>query len=175
MTEQGSPFEEKKWLHALRREEAHRAFDSSEAFHTYTNKATIEAANLTLRTLIIINGAAAIAVLTFLGGIASKENIDFRKVGDVAHILRYFAIGVALALAAMAFSYFTNYFMVAIESSKTRNYDPPYIVEVPRTKTMRRINRGFHIAAFLSAFLSLVLFVAGMYVASDKITHLLIK
>jgi hypothetical protein len=175
MTEQGPSFEERKWFHEMRREEAHRAFDNSNAFHTYTNKATIESANLALRTLIVINGGAAIAVLTFLGGVASKEKIDFEKVGNVAHTLRYFAVGVALALAGMAFSYLTNYFMASIESSKTRTYDPPFIADSPKTDLMKKVNGVFHAAAFLSALVSLVLFVAGMYIASDKITNLLVK
>jgi hypothetical protein len=61
-----------------------RAHDISEEFHTYTNKAAMDGANVTLRTLIVINGGAAIAILTFLGGVASKDKIDFTKVGAVA-------------------------------------------------------------------------------------------
>jgi hypothetical protein len=175
MTEQEPSFEQTKWLDEIRREDAHRAFDTSEAFHTYVNKATIDSANLALRFLIVINGGAAIAVLTFLGGVASKDNIDFGKVGDVAHTLRYFAIGVALALAGMAFSYLTNYFMVSIESSKKKSFEHPYLVDGPKTDLMRRLNGVFHVGAFLSALVSLSLFVVGMYIASDKITHLLVK
>jgi hypothetical protein len=59
--------------------------------------------------LIVINGGAAIAILTFLGGVASKEKIDFTKVGAVADTIRYFATGVALALVGMVLSYFTNF------------------------------------------------------------------
>lgn len=59
--------EDAKWVHGLNREDAHRAHDKSEEFHSYVNKAAIEAANLSLRTLVVINGGAAIASLTFLG------------------------------------------------------------------------------------------------------------
>jgi hypothetical protein len=40
---------------------------------------------------------------------------------------------------------------------------------------MRRLNIVFHVAAFLAAFVSLILFVVGIFAASDKITHLLVK
>jgi hypothetical protein len=38
-------------------------------------------ANLTLRTFVVINGGAAIAILTFLSGVAAKEKIDLRRSG----------------------------------------------------------------------------------------------
>jgi hypothetical protein len=76
--------EQAKWAHGLNREDAHRAHDKNEEFHSHTNKAAIETANLSLRTSVVINGGAAIAILTFLGGVASKEKIDFAKVGVVA-------------------------------------------------------------------------------------------
>jgi hypothetical protein len=84
MTEQGPSFEERTRVHDLLREDAHRAHDNSAAFHTYVNQATIESANIALKTLIVISGGAAIAVLTFLGGVASKDKIDFDSVAPGA-------------------------------------------------------------------------------------------
>jgi hypothetical protein len=175
MTEQGPSFEEKKWLHELLREDAHRAHDNSNAFHTYVNQATIESANLALRTLIVINGGAAIAVLAFLGAIASKDKIDFAKVGDVANTLRCFAIGVALALVGMALAYLTNYFTVATEHVRQKTYAHPFLVDGPSSKRMKRLTITFHILAFSAALVSLSLFLIGMFAASDKIAHLLVK
>jgi hypothetical protein len=176
MTEQpGPPFEERKYGHDLLREDAHRAHDNSDAFHTYTNQAAIESSNIALKTLIVINGGAAIAVLTFLGGVASKDKIDFATVAAVAYTIRYFAFGVASAMAAMAFSYLTHYFMTGIEGSRVKNYTHPFIVDGPGTPRMRLLNRTFHIAAVAAAFLSLLLFMIGMYAASDKIAHMLVK
>src|ERR1700676_1320142 len=111
MTEQEPTFEEKKWARELQieeakwkvekvREEAHRAHDNRVAFHNYVNQAAMESANIALKTLIVINGGAAIAILTFLGGVASKDKIDIAHVTPVAMTIRYFAIGVALTLAA---------------------------------------------------------------------------
>jgi hypothetical protein len=186
MTERGPSLEERKWAHELqveegkwkhelKRDDAKRAHDVSNEFHTYTNKASIESANLALRTLIVINGGAAVAVLTFLGGVASKDKIDFSKVGAVADTIKYFTIGVACALAAMALSYLTNYFMAAVEGTKKKIWEHPYLEHTRRSKRMRKLNIAFHAAAFGTALVSLVLFMIGMFAASDKITHLLVK
>jgi hypothetical protein len=169
------PFEERKYGHDLVREDAHRAHDNSDTFHTYTNQAAIESSNIALKTLIVINGGAAIAVLAFLGGVASKEKIDFATVAPVAYTIRYFAFGVALTMAAMAFSYLTHYFMTGIEGSRLKSYNHPFIVDGPGTPRLRLFNRIFHIAAIVAAFSSLALFLVGMYAASDKIAHLLVK
>lgn len=186
MTEPQQPFEERKWehdkqleerrwQHELKREDAKRAHDVSHEFHTYTNKAAIDGANLALRTLIVINGGAAVAILTFLGGVASKDKIDFSEVGAVADTIKYFAIGVALALAGMALSYFTNLFMAGVEGTKIKIWEHPFLQETPRSKLMRKLNLVFHVAAFSASMASLVLFMVGMFAASDKITHLLAK
>jgi hypothetical protein len=167
--------EDAKWVHGLNREDAHRAHDNSEEFHSYSNKAAIDTANLSLRTLVIINGGAAIAVLTFLGGVASKDKIDFVKVGVVADTLRWFALGVALAVFAMALSYFTHFAMASITSSQNRAWVHPYVSDGLKTARWRRINLAFHILAMLVAFGSLVLFLVGMFTASDAVTHLLNK
>lgn len=167
--------EDAKWVHGLNREDAHRAHDKSEEFHSYVNKAAIETANLSLRTLVIINGGAAIAVLTFLGGIASKDKIDVVKVGTVAGTLRWFALGVGLAVTAMGLTYLTNFALAGIVSSQNRAWAHPYVSDGPKTARWRCINRALHISATLVAFGSLVLFLVGMFAASDAVTHLLNK
>ena len=40
--------EDAKWVHGLNREDALRAHDKSEEFHSYVNKAAIETGNLSL-------------------------------------------------------------------------------------------------------------------------------
>ena len=67
------PFEERKWEEEKTREEAHRTFDISNEFHSYTNKAAIDSSSLVLRTLIVINGGAAITILAFLGDCGERK------------------------------------------------------------------------------------------------------
>jgi hypothetical protein len=167
--------EDIKWAHDKIREDAHRAHDQIEEFHSYVNKAAMEAATLSVRTLVVINGGAAIAILTFLGGVASKERIDFVKVGVVAGTIKWFAFGVALAVLGMALSYLTSFAMAAIASSRIRNWMHPYLSDGPKTKRWRRLNLAFHILAMLVASGSLALFLIGMLSTSDAVTHLLNK
>jgi hypothetical protein len=167
--------EHAKWVYGINREDAHRAHDNTKEFHSETNKAAIDGANLSLRTLVIINGGAAIAILTFLGGVASKEKIDFVRVGMVADTLKWFASGVALAVLAMALAYLTHYSMAGVTASQLKIWEHPYVSDSSKSARWRRINLVFHVLAMLIAFGSLGLFVVGMFSASDAVTHLLNK
>jgi hypothetical protein len=180
MQETGPSFEERKWAHEQQverskwiRDDAYRAHDKSIEFHTYVNQAAIDGANLALRTLIIINGGAAVAVLAFIGAVASKDKIDLTQIGLVAHTLRYFAAGVACAAAAMALAYFTHFFAAGVEGRKEKTFEAPYVRETPRSKMMARINLAFHVLAFVSGALSLTLFIVGMWTTSDKVALLI--
>jgi hypothetical protein len=167
--------DERKWLHDVKRDDAKRAHDASRDFHSDVNKEAVGTSNLTLRTLVIINGGAAIAVLTFLGGVAAKDKVDFAQVGLVAGTIKWFAFGVAFAVFGMALAYLTHFATASISSSSVNNWEHPYVVDGPKTKRWRQINRAFHIAAILVAIASLVLFLIGMFTASNAITHMLIK
>jgi hypothetical protein len=164
-----------RWRHEINREDAHRQHDSNRELFHYVNKASLDGANLALRTLVIINGGAAIAILTFLGGISAKQTVDFLKVGLVAATIKWFALGVALAVIAMALSYLTSYTMAGAINSMKATFDHPYLVEGPKFRTWRYWNIGFHITAVLFAVASLVFFLIGMFDASDAVKHLLAK
>lgn len=169
------PYDHAKWEFEVNRENAHRAHDANTAFHTYVNQAAIDSANLALRTLIVINGGAAVAVLTFLGGVASKDKIDFAKVGVVAGTIEWFAWGVALGVAGMALAYFTNYAMAGIAGRKSLTYMHPFVVENAKSTLWQKLNIVFHLFAIAAAIGSLILFMVGMLATSDAVTHLLAK
>jgi hypothetical protein len=119
-----------------------RTQNANRDFHTY-NKATVETANLTLRTLVVVVGGAAIAVLAFLGGVAAKEKVDFAQVGLVAGTIKWFAFGVALAVFGIALSYLTNLATVEIASSQINSWDHPHVADGPKTKFWRHTKRAF--------------------------------
>ena len=48
-------------------EEAHRAHDVLTDFYTSINESTIKSADAALRTFLLVNGGAAVAVLAFMG------------------------------------------------------------------------------------------------------------
>ncbi len=103
----------------------------------------METANLTLRTLVVVDGGAAIAVLAFLGGVAAKEKVDFAQVGLVAGTIKWFAFGVALAVFGIALSYLTNLATVEIASSQINSWDHPHVADGPKTKFWRHTKRAF--------------------------------
>jgi len=142
-------------------------------FHTYTNKAAIETANLALRMALLINGGAAVSVLAFIGGLASKERFDVHQLAPVSASLVLFAWGVAAATLALALSYFTNYFMAGIASSKKKIFEHPYLENTPRTNVMWWLNVISHIAAVIAGLGSIICFIIGMLGVRSAITHLM--
>lgn len=59
---------------------AERAHDTVTDFASKTNTAAVEAANLALRTAMLINGGAAISVLAFIGGLASRDKVSLQAI-----------------------------------------------------------------------------------------------
>jgi hypothetical protein len=159
---QEPPFDVKKWAFEVNRQHAQRAHDRLDEFHRYINEAAMKSGELALRMGLLINGGAAIALLTFIGSLPKEQKRAF------AETLVWFASGVALAVAAIALSYFTNYFMAGIASSRLRTWEHPYIQEGPTTPRYRRLNIAFHIAAVVVGLASL----AAMLRVRDALTHL---
>ncbi len=166
---------ERRWIYELQKDDARREHDKNRDFHTDVNKNAVDASNLTLRTLVVINGGAAIAVLTFLGGVAAKDKVDFAHVGRVAHTIIWFAFGVALAVTSLALAYCTHYATAATSSSYAMNWEHPYLSDGPKTRRWRWIKRGIHLASATTALASMVLFLIGMFTASTAITDMLVK
>ena len=170
MTEQ-PPFEHQKWIHELNRQDAHRAHDASTDFWHKVNDAALENANLALRTAVLINGGAAIAVLTFVGGMAAKDKFGAAQITAIAGSILWFACGVAIAGLSMFLAYLTNYSIVAVETSKVKVWDHPFIQPGPRTKWLFWVAKSIHGLALFFGLASLVLFVVGMF----AVWHSLVK
>jgi hypothetical protein len=61
------------------RREAEREHDRLQRFEDSTNEATINTANLALRTAMLVNGGAAVTVLAFIGGLISKGGLTLKQ------------------------------------------------------------------------------------------------
>lgn len=125
------PFDYRKWIVEMqrhdaqraleiRREDALRAHDKLDEFQRYVDQAAISAGQFALRMSLLINGAAAVALLTFIGSLPKEQKRLF------ADTLVWFASGVGLAVAALAFSYFANLFMAGLAGSRLRTWEHPY-------------------------------------------------
>lgn len=135
----------------------------ADAFHEYINKSAIDSAQLAFRMLMLINGGAAVALLAFIA------KLDAAHRGALADTLVWFASGVGFAVAGVALTYFTNFFLAGISGSMERRWEHPYLVDGPHTKLYRCLRTIFHIAAVVVGLLSLVTFVWGVLDVRDAL------
>lgn len=134
-------------LNELERQIKHDEFRS-------TNEKTMDAATIALKSALLINGGAAVAVLGFVASIYGSGVSSELLLAAVAIALMYFAWGVFSAVAAMCFAYLTNNALLGILSNDIAGESrwPNSI-----------IYKGFMGLSFVFTFASVVLFVLGAY------------
>ena len=126
-----------------------------------SNEAAIRNADDILKTLIIVNGGGILAVLTFIAAIV-KSPVDPALGSITGHIreltepVMWFAFGIFAVLVAMCSAYFTNYIYTG--ASQSREYQ-----DEGRATKLEKWGRAFHILGLASAFLSIGLFVLGVW------------
>ena len=131
--------------HALRAHGRHR-----EEFQN-SNKAAIEAGNIAIRSLLLINGGASVALLAFVGAVESG-NSEINSAVLVEPIWR-FALGVGLAVLTAILAYLVNLLDAEMAGSNREVWEYPYIQETPRAKKLDVFRELFFYAALLSASL----------------------
>jgi hypothetical protein len=92
----------RRWLQELQREDAIRAHDQAQEFETKTNEATVASGQVAIRTAILINGGAAIAVLGLIGGLVGQGKLRVAQLSSVTRTLMWLAFGAASGIAALA-------------------------------------------------------------------------
>lgn len=163
---QRPPFEYQKWILEMNRQDAQRVHDKLDEFHKQVNEASVKGGELALRMALIINGGAAVSLLTFAGSLPKDQR------HDIANTLVWFASGVALAALAVALAHFANYFMSCIASSKRRTWEYPFAEPGPMTRCYTIINGFFHVLTVFVGAASLGVFVYGIFEVRDALTHL---
>lgn len=155
-------YEHEKYVHELKVRAAERAHDNLDQQSAKLNEATIAAGTVALRTAVLINGAAAIALLAFVGGLLSSANYPSNQVNQVASGIESFVWGVAFATGAMAAVYFTNYCHAGVSHSYKKNWEPPFIEDGEETSFWERFKGFWQFIAIAAGLASLVFFVLGM-------------
>jgi hypothetical protein len=156
----------------IERQNALRAHDRLHSYREATNEAIIKAGEVAIRTVMIVNGGAAVSVLAFLGALAHQEDVTVKDMAGISSSLLWFGGGVAAAAWALALSYFTNYCYSGEEGSKVLTWKHPYIEEGTKTLTWRRWARTFHLGAIVWAVLALAFFIIGMFDVRNAIVRL---
>lgn len=158
MNTEQTPFDDhKRWEFEQNRSLAEREHDRQDEAFRRMDDIAISVSHVVLRNLLLINGGAAIALLSFVGKLPPAQ------AKAVAATLLWFAWGVILTAIAVAFSYFTHFFMAGVIISRTRSYNQPFITDGPQTHRWARWKLIFHILAAATALGSLILFVFGMF------------
>lgn len=151
---------------------AERVHDASTDFATKTNTAAIEGANLSLRTAMLINGGAAISVLAFIGGLASRDKVSLAAITQTAGTLVWFASGVAVATLSMGLAYFTNLCVAGSGFSQLWTFQHPFLQDTDKSRAYRRVAEIFRWLAVAGAVASLVLFICGMLAVKSAVGFL---
>ncbi len=125
----------------------------------HMNDKTVESGALFLRTAILVNGGACIAVLSFVASIVKEDADHSSLVSGVADALMYFAWGVLTGLAAIGLTYVTNYAtVISLENEETKWYKPSTLLK-----------RTVHLFTLCASLLSMGLFALGAMAVKEAI------
>ena len=156
-SEEQSMTEHQRWLYEQNRSMAERAHDRQEQSFQHMNETAISASHVALRTLLLINGGAAIALLSFDGRLPPLQ------ARAVAATLVWFSLGVVATAIAMALAYFTHFCMAGGIASIAKSYEHPFVSKGPKTSQWERGKLVCHILSAVFAAVSMSLFVIGMF------------
>ena len=140
------------------RRDAERHHDELNKYIALNREAAIRSGEAAVRWVLLANGGAIIAVLSFLGSMSAHTNHPIDQVAKVANSLIWFAFGVAAALFALMFSYFTNLYYASHGNLLTRIWRYPYSEPGPKTAKWDSKVRRLHVGAIIASVVSLALF-----------------
>jgi hypothetical protein len=153
---QGQPPHDPQWSFEQNRAIAEQVHDRVFKTGDMLNEASVNGGNLALRMVLLINGGAAVALLSFMNALPKDQR------QAIASALAWFAWGVVAAALALGLAYFTNRCAAGVHLSMQTQYVAPYVVRGPSTAKWNCFYWVFHIAAVLVGLASLVFFVVGM-------------
>ena len=150
-----------------------KAHANNFTFSMNVNEAARGYASGALKTAVIINGGAAIALLTFIGNVYSaKEANALPPLSQLTNPIMWFAWGVALAAFAMSFGFFANQSIVEEIAAKDSQVAYPYFIENKKSKRWHLVAGVFSGLTILAGVGSLLMFICGMVAIRDAITLL---
>ncbi|MBI3705409.1 MAG: hypothetical protein HY244_16550 [Rhizobiales bacterium] len=155
-------FERERDVAKIIMEEAQRTHDREAGLHRTFLEAASKSAEVTVKTSIIVNGGAAVAILAFIGGLVGKDVVGIKQVTDITSSLMWFASGVASGVGALAFIYLTNYCAAARVGFRKRIFQAPYVVDTGLSTFLRNLYTASHVIAVVMSLASLFLFIWGM-------------
>ncbi|SDF92359.1 hypothetical protein [Alloyangia pacifica] len=126
----------------------------------HMNEKVIDTANLFLRSAILINGGAAVAVLGFVASIAKADKAYSEAIVGVADAISYFALGAVAGVLGIAIAYLTNYAALATLNQRGGT----------REKFFGNVKRFVHLFALVVAASTVAFFLLGVFEVKSAIT-----
>jgi hypothetical protein len=157
-----------KW--ELTKQAAERAHELSDKYTFEMNKAVLKNSEAVVRSLILINGAAAISVMTFVGALAARPSVPAHQIAAIAKGLEWFAGGALAATLTAAFAYLTNYLYMWAEQRKKRDYEHPYLHTNETSNRRLFWGQMCHYLAIALVVVSLCGFAGGIWFVSGGVT-----
>lgn len=128
------------------------------------NEQVVAGANLVLRSLLIINGGAVVALLAFVASMVTAETLGLGdNIAELTAPLLWFGWGVVASVVAMALAYLTNYCVVGHSFAIHDGQSP---------KAWGIAYISFHVFAILVTIGSLSCFIYGLWAVRTAINAL---
>lgn len=143
------------------RKAAQRVHESLTEFTRQNYEAAFRSGQIALRSVVLVNGGAAVAVLFLLGTIATK--VAVAQMSVVAHSLIWFAAGITCGLLALTSAYMTNLYDANVGTSVSQTWEYPYTQPGRYTHYFAQMSRFAHIVAVGAGSASIVLFLIGVW------------
>jgi hypothetical protein len=151
-----------------------RAHDKLDKRRERFDKLGVTLGQSAIKLLVLINGGAIAAVLSFIGSLLSKSGTtaDSEKILSITKSLLPFASGVGAAGVAIASGYIANYMHVLSLQKELKTDSPPYVVTTPEAEKRARWANFCHGFGTVVGLASLALFIWGVWRINHAIAQL---
>ncbi|WP_090743595.1 hypothetical protein [Paracoccus tibetensis] len=125
----------------------------------HMNELNVSIGQAFLKSAILINGGAAVAVLGFVASIARADSTYSAMLIGVADAIMFFAWGVMASLAGIGSSYLMGSAALNVLQSQSARWQA----------ISRRLNDFFHVLAVAAAFSAALSFLLGALAVRDAV------
>jgi hypothetical protein len=146
-----------------------RAHEQANNIRAYLDRAAIDAANAAVKSLLLINGGAVVALLGFIAALAGPTPEARSSIASLASPLMWFGGGVGVAVFAGLCAYLVHFCYASASLSQDQGWKHPYVTENKASKAWLIVGRVFHILGVLAAVAALSLFATGVIGVRDSI------
>ena len=143
------------------RRAAERAHEVHKEFVFQSNAASVESAHSALRTIMLINGGAVVAILGFICVVADKNKLSTNDLHAIADCLRWFAFGIFCAAVAFGAAFLVNCSTALGNAAKPLDLVPPYVHDCPTSNWCNVFRNLCAVSAILFGGVAILAFGTG--------------